>query len=205
MKNNQKGFGIAGLLILLLVVATVIAGGWYVYNRNRAADTTSNTTPEVSQDDVMTNSYTEFSIEGQGRLTDKGKCVTGEILFARIFNSEPSVGYEFDCEGPVEAVHYSSVVFGQRDSSILSVFSDKQLEGTQVTLANGVQATKYVFQGTRRHDISADMVPVTFTIYEANDADDYFYALYWTGVGFDDENEHLDAFNSMVLNNWQIK
>lgn len=43
MKNNEKGFGVLGLLLIILTILLIGVAGWYVWNRQQKDDTASKT------------------------------------------------------------------------------------------------------------------------------------------------------------------
>lgn len=207
---NTKGFSVVELLVIVIVIAVIGGVGYVVYsrqNKQAVSQSGSGGNQNTTQQTTLPADYTSFSVEGTGKLTDKGKCKSGEVLFARIYNSstDDMSEYEYECSGPLDAIQYTSVVLGKRDSSVVSVFSKSAQTGTEVTLASGVKVTKYTFVGDRKGHGTSQMLPTRYTIYEATDGTDFFYALYWTGVGFSDENDYLDDFNNLALKNWQVK
>jgi len=216
MNRNQKGFSPIIIILVLLTIAGLGAAGRYVWSKNRPQSSTQSqdsTVQKTSQEKQVEEQksqneeeYSSFSVGSSGKLTDMGKCKSGEVLFARIYNSgEPEQNYEYDCNGPIDAIQYVSVVLGQRTSSILEVFGKTIEKGSSVTLSNEIEAVKYSFVGERKAHGSSEILPTKYTIYEVNDGKDYFYALYWTGVGFQDEDYFLYDFNEMALKNWVVR
>ena len=48
MKNNEKGFGVLGLLLIILTILLIGVAGWYVWNKQQKDDATSKTTSSAS-------------------------------------------------------------------------------------------------------------------------------------------------------------
>lgn len=220
IKNNQSG--VAHMVAILAVIVIVAIGlvGWKVWDNNRTKQ--NNSTPPISDtnnasqkeaveseaqkpETKVAKKYTSFTVKSTGKLEGRGKCKSGEVLFARIYNYGEKDSYTYDCQGPLDAIQYVNVVLGQRTSSVVGEFTKSAQSGESATISNGVTAKKYSFTDKKKGHGTSELLPTKYVIYEVNDGKDFFYGVYWTGVGFNDEDYYLADFNEMMLKNWSVQ
>jgi hypothetical protein len=229
MKKNQYGFSAVEASLILVIVGIIGGTGWYVWhsqsNAGKVYSSVSDYSAKLSQKKASSSSSSQvatakpvdetkgwtlvapkntdntFTVKVPSSLLPNGSCKTKEVLLAITYNSNT---HDFDCSGTKDALGYASVVFGVSANSVVSTLGNST-SSSKVTLADGkATATKSIITSQAKGE--GGSYTVRYELFEAKSTNTgyNYYAIYSTGVGFNDENHFLNDFEAAVTKGWTL-